>query len=178
MSKINKNHNRKSHMEETVMQKIKSGQIEMKPKWFFVLGSAFATVGLISFAIGAVFLINLTVFLIRKKGPGIGRLNFMLESFPLWIPLFAVLGIVLGVWLLKKYDFSYKKNFRLIIAGFIASILLAAFAIDYLGLNEIWSKGGAMRKFYQRIENGQNLYFDNRAKGIIQNNRKYEYNRN
>jgi hypothetical protein len=92
------------------------------------------------------------MFLIRKRGPGIGRLNLMLDSFPLWIPVVAVLGIIAGVWILKKYDFSYKKNYRLIVYGFIISVILAAFMVDYLGLNDIWAKRGPMQRFYHQIE--------------------------
>jgi hypothetical protein len=168
----------KSNLEKMVMQKIKSGQVKMKPKWLFVLGSVFMSLGFISFTMVAVFLTNLTVFLIRKKGPGIGRLNLMLDNFPLWIPLLAVLGIVLGIWFLKKYDFSYKKNFWFVIVGFIASILLAAFVMDYLGLNETWSRGGTMRRFYQRIENQENLYPDSRVRGVMQDGQGRGYSRN
>lgn len=150
--KVDTKHN-KSILEEMVMQKIKTGQVKMKPKWFFVLGSSFMALGFISLTMVAVFLTNLTVFLIRKRGPGIGRLNVMLDSFPLWIPILAILGITLGIWFLKKYDFSYKKNFWVVIGGFVISILLAAFMIDHFGLNESWSRRGLMNGFYQRIEN-------------------------
>ena len=148
-SKVN---HQKLNLEKTVMGKIKLGQVRMKPKWFFIVGSLLMTIGLASLTVGAIFLANLTIFLIRKKGPGYGRLSMMLTSFPWWIPVLAVLGVVLGVVLFKKYDFFYKKNFLLIVAGFIASIIIAAFAIDYLGLNDIWSRRGPMRRFYQQLE--------------------------
>jgi len=80
----------------------------------------------------------------------------MLDSFPLWIPILAILGIVIGIILLKRYDFSYKKNFLLIVIGFVASIILSAYLIDLLGLNEIWSRTGPMRRFYQQLEKGNN----------------------
>ena len=150
--------NHKPDLEKTVMEKIKSGQIEMKPKWYFVAGSLFMTIGLISLTVGAIFLTNLTIFLIRKKGPGYGRLEMMLASFPWWIPVLTVLGVVLGVLLLKKYDFSYKKNFVFIVAVFIISIIIAAFAIDYFGLNDIWSRRGPMKRLYQQIENQEYNY--------------------
>lgn len=76
----------------------------------------------------------------------------MIDRFPLWIPLLAIISIILGIWMLKKYDFSYKKNFWLIIIGFIISIILTAFALDYLGFNDAWSRKGPMRRFYQQLE--------------------------
>lgn len=135
------------------MAKVKSKEILMKPRWYFVLGSILTLIGLVGFSIGAVFLVNVTLFLLRRHGPmGQWRLQLMLSSFPWWIPVLAIVGVIVGIWLLKKYDFSYRKNFPLIIAGFILSIVLAAFILDYVGLNDLWSRQGPMRRFYQQIE--------------------------
>lgn len=164
--KLNTNNN-KPDMEKIVMDKIKSEQIKMKPRLYFVAGSLFMIIGLIGLTAGAIFLTNLTIFLIRKKGPGYGRLEAMLDSFPWWIPALAVVGVILGGILLKKYDFSYRKNFSLIIIGFVISILAAAFMLNYLGLNDTWSHQGPMRKFYQQIENQDNFFPRNQGHGRV-----------
>lgn len=135
------------------MNKITSGQVSMKPRWYFILGTTFSIVGLMALSVVSIFLTNIMMFWIRRRGPmAEWRLQMMLENFPIWIPILAVGGIVGGVWLLKKYDFSYKKNFYGIVIGFIASIIVAGFAIDMLGLNDLWSRKGMMRKFYQNFE--------------------------
>ena len=141
------------------MSKVTSGQITMKPKWYFVLGSVLSITGLAFLSVASVFLVNIILFLLRKHGPmAQWRLQTLIDGFPWWIPISAILGIVAGVWLLKKYDFSYKKNFPVIVIGFIISIILAGFLIDQLGLNNIWSRQGMMRGFYQRIEKKENLF--------------------
>ncbi len=141
------------------MEKVKSNEISMKPKWYFVVGSILTVTGLVGFSIGAVFLTNLTLFLLRRHGPmGQWRLEQLLTSMPLWIPILAVVCIVIGIWMLRKYDFSYKENFKLIIFGFILSIVLAAFVIDQLGLNDIWSRQGPMRRFYPRADEQGSLF--------------------
>lgn len=135
------------------MEKVKSNEISMKPKWYFVVGSILTVIGLVGFSIGAVFLTNLTLFLLRRHGPmGQWRLEQLLTSMPIWIPILAIICIVIGIWMLRKYDFSYKENFKLIIFGFILSIVLAAFVIDQLGLNDTWSRQGPMRRFYPRAD--------------------------
>lgn len=135
------------------MEKIKTNKISMKPKWYFVLGSIFSLIGLIGLVIIAVFLTNLTFFLLKKHGPmGQWRLQQLIETFPLWIPIVALVSIVLGILFLKKYDFSYKKNFWLIAFAFFISIIFAGFAINQLGLNNYWSRRGPMRRFYQQFE--------------------------
>lgn len=167
------------NFEKEVMSKVISGQIAMKPKWYFVLGTVFSIAGLAALSVASSFLINIVLFLLRKHGPmGQWRLETMLESFPLWIPILAIIGIILGLWLLKKYDFSYKKNFAVIIIAFIVSIIIAGFLIDKLGLNDMWSRKGMMRKFYQNIENQENTTPYNWRKGNIQNGRGGGYNKN
>jgi len=138
----------KRNIENKIMDKVLSGEVKMKPKWYFVLGSIISFAGLVGMIIGAVFLTNLTFFFIRKQGPGTGRINMMLESFPLWIPLLAIALVILGIWMIKKYDFSYKKNFIVVAITVVTAIILSALIIDLLGLNEIWAKRGPMRRFY------------------------------
>lgn len=136
-----------------IMSQVKTGQIVMKPKWYFVAGSLLLFSGLVSLSVGAIFLVNLTVFSLRRHGPMASwRLQLMLENFPWWVPVLAVVGIILGVNLLKKYDFSYQKNFKLIVISFVLAVFAAGLMIDKLGLNDYWIRRGRMRQIYQRLE--------------------------
>lgn len=129
-------------IKDVVMNKVLSGKVKMKPRWYFVAGSVLSFAGLVGLIVGAVFLTNLTIFLVRKQGPGTGKILSMLESFPLWIPFLALVFVVVGIVLLKKYDFSYKNNFGLIVAVLIIAIILSTKLIDYLGFDKIWEKRG------------------------------------
>lgn len=140
-------------IEELVMAKVKSNEITMKPRWFFVLGSLLTIIGTAGIFLAVVFLVNLILFLLRTHGPNWEwRLQIMLSSFPMWVPILAITGLIAGVWMLRKFDFSYKKNFLLIITGFIASILVTAFLLDAFGFNELWLRRGPMRGLYKQIE--------------------------
>lgn len=145
-------HKPRKDIKGLVMAKISSNEIKMKPKWIFVMGSILTLFGLVGLTFGAIFLINLTLFLARKRGMGYGRLEMMLDSFPVWIPLLAVLGLIFGIWMLKKYDFSYKNNFPVIALIFVIIVFASAVLVDQLGLNDVWSSRGPMRRFYQQIE--------------------------
>lgn len=154
--------NKYKKIENKVMKKISSGEVVMKPKWYFVVGSFFTFIGLITSFITTSFLINLIIFLIKKQGPGYGRLLIMLSSFPIWIPILSILGIGIGLMMLKKYDFSYKKNFLIIAILFIASAIISAFIIEKTGSNNIWAKRGPMKKLYQQIEKGNKPLYQRR----------------
>lgn len=69
-----------------------------------------------------------------------------------------VIGLISGAYLLKRYDFSYKKNFWLIAGGFVLAIVISGMLIDILGLDKIWSRRGPMRRFYQKNQQLPNRY--------------------
>ncbi len=154
IKKVIKDKKNKISLEDEVMGKIRSGEVKMKPRWYFVLGSFMSILGLVGLSIGAAFLFNIIFFLIRKRGPGVIRLEMMFSTFPWWIIVLAFVSVVVGVLFLRQYDFSYKKNFWFVVFAFVSSILLAAWAIDYFGINDSWSKSGPMKRFYQQMEKG------------------------
>jgi hypothetical protein len=152
-SKITSVKTAKIDFQKKVMSQVSSGKIKMKPKWYFVFVSILMIVGLTGVITAAIFFINLNLFLIRRHGPMLQwRLDLMLNNFPLWIPLLAILAVVAGIWLLKKFDFSYKTNFVFLIISFIIALFASGWFINALGLNEIWSQTRPMRRFYQRLE--------------------------
>ncbi len=140
-------------LEKTIMAKVMSREISMKPRWYFVLGSALMMLGVVGLSIGAIFLANLTFFLLRSHGPmGQWRLQTMMTSFPWWVPILSVIGMILGIFLFRKYDFSYKKNFTVIVIGFITSILVSAAILNYSGLSDIWFTRGPMGQFNKKLQ--------------------------
>lgn len=131
------------------MSKIKSGEVKMKPRWYFIAGSSLAIIGLAGLTIASVFLTGLISFSLRPHGPmGAIRLQEMLNNFPWWAVALAVVGIGAGCFILKKYDFSYKKNFPIIVIGFMLAVIIAGWIIDEIGINEELQRRGPMRRFY------------------------------
>lgn len=137
----------------------------MKPKWYFAAGSILTFTGIVGLSMGAIFFTNLTLYLLRRNAnSGHWRLELILQSFPLWIPLLAFTAVFAGIWFLRRYDFSYKKNFALIITAFILSVIISAWLMDRLGINDAWSRQGRMRRFYQQLENQDERPFIHQGK--------------
>jgi uncharacterized membrane protein YozB (DUF420 family) len=142
------------------MKQINTGKIRMRPRWYFVTGSILMFLGFVGLTFLATFLTNLTFFFIRRHGPmGQWRLSLMLDSFPWWVPFLAVIAVAAGIRLLKRYDFSYRKNFFWIVIFFIAVTIVAAALIDRFGFNEVWQRRGPMRRFYQQVEPDRNNWY-------------------
>jgi len=152
---------------KNVMSKIKIEQIKMKPKWYFWLGSFAIFIAIVGLVILSIFLISLITFSFRNHGPmGVIRYQQILSSFPWWAPILVIIGLITGISLLKRYDFSYKNNFLFIILAFIAAILLAGIMVDALGFDNLWIKRRPMRRFYQQYGSNNKLEWNN----SIQNN--------
>lgn len=158
------------NLEKIVMEKIENGQISMKPRWYFITGSALSFLGLIGSSIGAIFLLNMSLFLLRQHGPmGEVKMQIMLSSFPWQIPVLAILSLIGGIYMLKKYDFSYKKNFTWVVVVFLVTIFLATLIIDLSGINDTWFRQGPMRRFYQQ----KDVYQQSRRGNFIQKQRNF-----
>lgn len=129
-----------------IMNKIDKGEIKMKPKAYFVLGSILTFVGLVSTVIVSTFSIGLVKFYVRSHGP-VGQYKFdqLMTSFPWWTLFFAISGLILGIWLIRRYDFSYKIKPGVIIAGFILAIIVGGYIIDITGVNDILARQGPMK---------------------------------
>lgn len=141
----------KINLPRNIMSKISKGEAKMKPKWHYALGSAAMISGLVGITMVLLFLVSLISFFLRTHGPmgGVMRYERLISSFPWWALIVAIIGITIGIYILKKYDFSYKKNFLLIIFSFILVIIITGLLIDFLGLGNIWFKRGPINKIYQ-----------------------------
>ena len=131
---------------DNIMNQIREGRVKMRPKAYFVFGSLLVLGGLVASVVTSVFLVSLTRFALRSHGPmGQYRFEQLLSSFPWWAPILAIVGLVIGIWFLRRYDFSYKRNFWIVIIGFVMAILIAGWVIDMSGLDEVWLRQGPMR---------------------------------
>lgn len=163
----------KVDINSVVMNKIRTGEIKIKPRIYFITGSVAVITGLILSSISVIFLINLIFFLSRAHGPMRDfRLDAILASLPIWVPVLAVVAVVGGIILLKKYDFSYQKNFSLILAVSIFVLIGTAWILDYSHLNDLWFKRGPMRQYFNTSTSSADTKFQ-RGNGtrwnVIQN---------
>ncbi|MCX6793390.1 MAG: hypothetical protein NTY12_05235 [Candidatus Falkowbacteria bacterium] len=145
----------KEKLEENIVALIKSGEIKMKPRWYFLLGSLAMVIGLIALVILLIFLVSLIAFSLRTHGP-MGELRYqeLVSSFPGWAPILALAGLYFGAKVFKKFDFSYKKNFLSVVIAVVAIIIISGWLINYLGLDNIWLKRGPLKGMYQQYDGG------------------------
>jgi len=126
----------------SVMKEITDKKLQIKSPLYFIFGSAMLTIGFVCSILTTVYLINLVLYLLRIYVPfkfldfGLIGIQPFIETFP-WLHLvIAVLAIIIGIELLKQYDFSYHKNFLALVLIILISTVGIGFLLDQVGLNE------------------------------------------
>jgi hypothetical protein len=143
---------------DNIMDQIHEEKIKMKPRVYFIAGSILTFLGLVSSVIVSVFLIGLIRFSLRSHGPMASyRLDQILSSFPWWAPVLAIVGLIAGIWLLRKYDFSFKINFKVVIVGFILAVIVGGWIIDSIGLNDFLIRRGPMQGIMRQYMQDNNI---------------------
>lgn len=155
-------------MKNVVMDRIHHDNIKMRPRMYYVFGSLLLFLGCVSSILTSVFLVSLIRFSLREHGPmGEYRLAEMISRFPWWAVAAAVIGLMAGIWMLRKYDFSYKSNGNVFIIGFVIAVILAGWLVDFFGLNAGLSRRGraqgminpSFQDSIKRHEFGQKRFF-------------------
>lgn len=125
------------------MSQIKSGKLDMKSRWIYVAKKIGLESGLALTMLVLAFLINIFLFYIQTND----LLPFLHEGSRTWqeilhsLPydlILIILFLVFGLnFIIKKFDFSYKKPFSTIFSIFIGFIILAGVMFFISNLNVV-----------------------------------------
>lgn len=127
------------------MTQIHEGKLKMRPKVYFILGSILTFAGLVASITTSVFAVGLIMFILRSNGILSHKLDRLVSIFPWWVLVIAVLGLVLGIILIRKYDFSYKIDLKKAIILTVLAIIISGWLVDTLGFNDLLARKGLMR---------------------------------
>ncbi len=103
------------NINDRIFEKIKNGQVKMRPKLYFVLKSLIFALGIVLASILVLFLFSFIVFCLKLGGIwflpkfGFRGLGIFFISFPWFLILLALFLIFLLEIIAKKYSFVYKR---------------------------------------------------------------------
>lgn len=140
---------------KNVMGRINTGQVKMRPKIFFVAGSVLTFSGLTLAFVSSAFLLSILHLSLREGGRMRAyRLETLQELFHWWIPVAATVALITGLWLLRRYEFSYKKSFLWIVLWFALAVVTASTLFVITGAHEMIVERGPMRELVKpwRVE--------------------------
>ena len=144
------------------MEIIHHKEVKMKPRIYFVLGSALLALGVLINVFLAILFFTVCVFRWRLHGPlgylwfGKSGLGPFLATFPWFFLLLGIAAIMGGILFLRKYDLSYKHNFIAIIVWLVVLVAGAGFLLDQVGFNERAEMMEAAKPLYKTQFLGEN----------------------
>lgn len=133
----------------SIIQRIKKDHLKIKPKWMFMLGTILSLLGLFASGVLTLFAIQLIKF--RLTHPGFGatrKIAYLLSTLPLYVPILALASLLLGYYILKRFDFSYRQNRASIFVIILLSLIAGSHILSQLKIDEFLTSKRIFRQMY------------------------------
>lgn len=121
---------------EKILNKLKNGQVKMRPKIYFVLKAGLIILGTLIVALFTLFLISFISFTLRANGilvlPIFGFRGFgaFFSSLPWLLIVAAALLIIILEILFKHFAFAYRRPILYSVLGILIIVVIGTFVID------------------------------------------------
>ncbi len=137
----------KHSISDDVMERIKNGEIHMRPAIYFSLLSSLTVVAGIFAGIAMAYISSIIFFWIKTlsinaKAYGLRRnLAETIAAFPWWTVIIFCALTALTVLLVRRYGHIYKHRTRYIILTIIAVATIAGFIMSSFGIGDLNHSG-------------------------------------
>lgn len=129
-------------LKDNLLAYIKSGQLDMKPQWHFVVRSVSYMSGLLLMGLLGLYLLSLVLFVLRESGlwwtPGFGLrgILFFVTTSP-WL-LIAVTLLFLGTLyiLIRHFGHNYRHHAVYSLIGLVLFAILGTSLMHYFAIHE------------------------------------------
>ncbi len=129
-------------LKDSLIEKIETGTVAMRPRWYFILETSFFTVGVILTALVAIYLLSFIFFALTKTGLslapgfGFGGLLFFIVTSPWLLILLTGLFLTLLALLVKHYTFSYRQPLVYSLLGVVGLVLIISGLLHQVAFHE------------------------------------------
>ena len=133
-----KNNKEDKTIEDRIIDSIKSGQLHMKPRWYFVLRLIFNILLTCIVFFIIIYLLSFIGLVLREKeffnvfdlSPG--GMRILMNSVP-WIIVMLSISLVMVLYVLvKDYSFVYKKPVIYVLSGLVLFVVITGFVIHMI----------------------------------------------
>jgi hypothetical protein len=145
-------------IKDQVLAAIQSGDVEMRPKWKFVISTAFLIVGIVLVALSLLYLGSFIVFTLRQTGlwflPGFGLqgLGIFFKSLP-WVLVFLTLVFIFLLQvMIRRYSFIYGVPLMYSVLGIIFLVIAGGVSLGLSPLHQRLERGGEGMPLYRQYD--------------------------
>lgn len=129
-------------IKEDILEKIKSGKLNMRPKYYFVIKLVFLAIATFVMFILSAVIVSYVIFTLKVSGQtnlltfGPRGLYHFLLALP-WLVLFIDVGLIIIIdWLLKSFRFGYNSSILFLLVVTLVSITVLATIINYTSFHK------------------------------------------
>lgn len=146
-----------------VMEQITSGEVNMRPRGFFIARTALMVLGMLVAGMVAIFFTSFALFYLRMSGasslPGFGPqgMRDLLLSLPWVIVVLAIVFTVIFFWFTEHYPVAYRSPLIYSMVAVVLLVSLGSFAVGETPLHPYFyrtfapeGKMGIMHRLYQK----------------------------
>src|SRR4030042_4792350 len=132
----------KNSLQNSILEKIKSGQAKIRPKWHFVLKTLLLAAGVLFGTLALLYLASFVLFVLRQTGswflPSFGWRGIMvfLISMPWLLVILGVVFIILLELLVRHYSFAYRNPLLYSLLGIIVFVIIASVFVAKTSFHE------------------------------------------
>lgn len=133
---MNNNDNKNISLKDQILKDIRSGDVSMRPRLYFVLKIAALVASVFGVVAISVFIFNFILFTVRISGQenllGFGPRGWEIFVFHFpWHLLVLDIALIIGLqWLLRQFKFGYKIPILYLLLGLLCITIVAGFALD------------------------------------------------
>ena len=132
---------KETEIQQKVFEKIRAGEVSMRPKIYFIARVALLTLLAIVALTLAIFVLSFAFFSIHESGEqfllGFGRHGLLafITLFP-WVPLLITVALIFFLdYLLRYFKFGYRVSALEIFLFALAVVVIAGIAINFTPLH-------------------------------------------
>ena len=103
-----------SIMEDKIFDAIKSGDVKMRPRWYFFLRDAMGVIAIIFVLLVVVYLASFIIFVLHQNGAwfvpvfGFSGWFALFNALPWMLILLSAIFVIMLAILVKRYQFAYQ----------------------------------------------------------------------
>lgn len=152
----------KINISDQILKKIKTDDVKMRSKWFFVAERLGLESGLLLSLLIGVAILCLMIYIMEENGAfeftefGPSGWPVIWDNIPLDLVIAAVVFFIIANYIIKQFDFSYKKPFYIFSCSALVVIASFGLFLTYTGVShaifdKIAQTGFAKNLMQQRI---------------------------
>ncbi len=150
-------------LKESILEKVTTGKVHMRSKWYFVMRSVLLALGLfVVFGI-LLYLLSFIMFMLQQSGVwfapqfGFMGVRILFGALPWIIILIVLIGLGVLEYLVRKYSIGYRTPLVYSGLGIIAIVVVTSLLVKQAPLHE---------QVYERVHEGNFSVMKPLYKGI------------